>query len=210
MKIIKLTDQITQVECDSQHEVASRFCRIQEFYESPEFMDKIFTLGQLRKWYSTKHGAWDYYQRWSGFNVPDIAFKPFIEGLFDPLSKQEEELIELFRYKAMPFYVIGTSTDSEEDVVQHEFLHGLFYTVPWYRESVLKEMEPYEAELKPLKAHIAKLGYNKKVWDDECQAYIGASTEYLAQEEVEYPKELTWKIMKLKSKAEKGNFPVNE
>ena len=83
------------VSADSQEELGNTFIRFQEHYENPHFKNQIFTLGQIRSWYSNTYGADTYQNDWSGFNFPSIILKPFREGLFDPLTDEEKALLNI-------------------------------------------------------------------------------------------------------------------
>ncbi len=200
MEIRNITSQIVQIHCPTKLELGLMFCRFEEHYESPEFKGKIFTLGQFREWYSKNHGAWTYYDDWAGFNLPGYIFKPFKKGLFDPLTKEEQILLDLFKHRNDNFYVIGTSGDcySEEDVVLHEIMHALFYLNHDYRGEIIRAMKPYD--FKPLIKHLKSLGYCDDVLVDECHAYVGASGGYLDAMKIEYPKNLTSRLRSIKEK----------
>jgi hypothetical protein len=199
-EIKAITDKIVHLEFETQIELARSLCRIQEYYESPQFKGKIFTLGQYREWYSQQNGAWTYYEDWSGFNLPDHVFKPFIQGLFDPLSPEEQKIVDLFRFRTGQFYVIATAKDStEKDSFAHEMSHALFYTDDDYSHAVLGHILG-KKELVPLRRHLRSLGYNELVITDECQAYLTESTEYLDKEGIEYPKAIAAKLKLIKAK----------
>ena len=55
--------------------------RIQEFYESPKFKDKFFTLETFVDYWSNEfgHGVFDYPVKWSGFN---FSGKTLLEWMF--------------------------------------------------------------------------------------------------------------------------------
>lgn len=193
LELKKINSQIFQVVGETKIEISEAFCRFAEHYESPKFAGEVFTLGQFRDWYSTSEGrsAWTYYEDWGGFNVPDWTFDKFKKGLFDPLTEKELQILEWFRYKSGPFYVIGTSKEEEDsDVLEHEICHALYYTNIFYRDYVTMLMETADRDLGDLKNFLIHLGYHKKVLLDECHAYISASSQYLDECQVKYPKEL--------------------
>jgi len=193
--IKKLGDSIIHLIFESRQELCETMCRLEEHSESPEFAGKVFTLGQYRERYSKRYGAWSYYTDWSGFNIPDYAFKAFIEGKFDPLTEAEQEVVDLFRYKAGPFCVIATFKGSDPDVIPHEVMHGLFYTNQNYKNEVLELLTKYDTTA--VQEHIRSLGYGENVVLDETHAYIGASSNYLDRNKIEYPTELRDKLVKL-------------
>ena len=60
-----------------QRTLALAFVRMQEFYESPRFCGRVFTLEEFSTWYSQAcgHGEFTYPEDWSGFNVPSTAVR---------------------------------------------------------------------------------------------------------------------------------------
>ena len=49
------------------------FCRVQEFYESPneDFRNKKFSIWEYMEWYSKSNkGSFTYPSDWAGFNIP--------------------------------------------------------------------------------------------------------------------------------------------
>lgn len=199
MKLKMITDQIIHLEFPDQKSLTTSLCRIQEFYESPQFKGEIFTLGQYREWYSQQFGAWTYYEDWNGFNLPEDAFQPFILGLFDPLSPEEHRVVELVRYKATGFYVIATHEQSEEEgVLEHEISHAMYNLNPTYRSEVKNKLQNHD--LSDLCSHLMKLGYAGSVLQDECHAYIGESSAYLDENKISYPKHLVKHLRAIKKK----------
>lgn len=198
VKTTKVSDQITLLVYNSRESLCAAFCRIEEHYESPEFRDKIFTLGQYREWYSKEFGAWSYYKDWSGFNIPAPAFRLFFSGHFDPLSPAEAEIIDLFKYKTGNFAVIGTFEGGDADVYEHEICHAMFATNVEYQLDVKAAIYRFYDEMAELREYLKDLGYNDFVIDDECHAYICESFAYLQEKKVSYPKDLTPILQQIK------------
>jgi len=159
------------VSADSQEELNITFMRFTEHYESPskKFRNNIFTVGQLKNWYSITYGADTYHKDWSGFNIPSKVLKPFLQGLFDPLTKEEEELLNLFRYRHDDFFIIGAQNEA---VLRHELAHALFAHNPKYRYAIDLYVLKHQKELKKISKYILDKGYCKQVLIDELQAYI--------------------------------------
>lgn len=159
------------VKADSQDELGLTFMRFQEYYESSNssFKNNIFTLGQLRKWYSETYGSNSYHISWVGFNFPSRVLIPFKEGLFDPLTTEEKNLLELLRYRADDFYVIGSQ---DQNVLRHELSHALYASDIKYRKEIDKFLSMNKHKLKQVYRYILKKGYCKDVLNDELQAYI--------------------------------------
>lgn len=156
---------------DSQDELGQTFIRFQEHYEScnPDFKGKVFTLGQFKNWYSSKYGADTYHIDWMGFNFPSTVLQPFRQGLFDPLTPNEIELLNLLKYRHDNFYIIGANVDT---VLKHELAHALYYNNAHYRDKINKLFETYESDILKIKNFILDKGYHEDVLYDELQAYI--------------------------------------
>ena len=156
---------------DSQDELGLTFMRFQEYYESdnPKFRNNIFTLGQLRHWYSESYGANNYHNTWIGFNFPSRVLIPFKEGLFDPLTSEENRLLDLLKYRKDHFYIIGAQNNS---VLRHELSHALYANSPKYKAEIDAFLYKNRNKLKNTNRYILKKGYCKDVLNDEIQAYI--------------------------------------
>lgn len=149
--------------------LAKTFMRFQEYYESPHFKGQIFTIGQLKEWYSATYGADTYIKDWTGFNFPSHVLDPFKKGLFDPLTIEEQELLDLFKYRHDNFYIIGANA---EETIRHELAHALFAYDQNYKNKINHLCKMYNKELKPLSKYLIDKGYHNEVINDEIQAYI--------------------------------------
>ena len=176
---IRLSSNTSLLLFDTQKNLASSFLRFQEHYESPKFRGKIFSIDEYKKWYikNTKYGQktgkFTYYTDWAGFNIPSAIFAPFIEGKFDPLSRQERAILEsIGTERVRAKYVIGASIDSTRlvPVMQHEIAHSLFYTDPAYKEKVLDLIPKFNLE-RARASVLDGAGYDPVMLDDELQAY---------------------------------------
>lgn len=156
---------------DSQDELGLTFMRFQEHYESSnkKFRNNIFTVGQLRNWYSQTYGSNSYHTHWVGFNFPSWVLKPFKDGLFDPLTSEEHGLLNLLRYRHDDFYIIGAQTGL---ILRHELSHALYASNEKYREEINAFLYKNRNKLKKTNKYILDKGYCKEVLNDEVQAYI--------------------------------------
>jgi len=185
MKII--THDFGVIECrfTDRKNLALTFCRFQEYYESPEFKGKIFTLNEYKDWYKKqKNGQWTYSTDWGGFNIPKEALIPFLEAKFDPLSKRERRFLKKIKpYKAE--YIIGICDGNKEDesIIRHEFFHACFNRDTNYRKIVidLYKVLPAEVVSKITKV-FTDLGYHPSVFIDEFQAYLLDGGDYLLED----------------------------
>lgn len=187
------------ISASSTEELAEAFMRFQEYYENPFWQDKIFTVGQFKEWYSKKYGADTYKSDWHGFNIPSEALEPFKKGLFDPLTKLENKLLNFFRYRNDKFYIIGAN---EDDILKHELCHVLYYSDDRYKKEINKILLSYKKEIKVAENHLIKKGYSKKVILDEIQAYI-LDGNYFEENKVRLPEKLKNDINKIFLKYQK-------
>lgn len=159
------------VSADSQAELGLTFMRFQEYYESanPKFRNNIFTLGQLRHWYSETYGANDYHTTWIGFNLPSKVLIPFKNGLFDPLTSEETILLDLFKYRQDNFYIIGAQNSS---TLRHELSHALYSSSKEYRKEIDLFISKNKNKMTKINKMLLDKGYCKEVLNDEIQAYI--------------------------------------
>lgn len=159
------------ISADSQEELGLTFMRFQEYYESPntEFRGKIFTLGHLRQWYSETYGANNYESTWVGFNFPSHVLVPFKDGLFDPLTAEENNLLHLLRYRRDNFYIIGAQNSN---VLRHELSHALYSSNIKYKNEIDNFLSKNKSKLNKTNKYILDKGYSKDVLNDEIQAYI--------------------------------------
>ena len=186
MRIYKINAAITRIDFDTQQILCRHFIRFQEYYESPKFRKKPFTLGEFREWHYKEYGAYTYEDKWSGFNVPGEVLNVFRMGLFDPLTTEEQNILNKIPYTTYPIYLIGTYGNKQDSTLDHEICHGLYYTDPDYKSEVDKLLA--SQNLKALKKYLeSKQGYCEEVLQDECHAYIATSEDILKDDKIEYP-----------------------
>lgn len=200
IEIHEVSKRIVHLVYATQEDLCLSFVRIQEYYESPEFAGKIFTLGQYRRWYAENNGGWTYPKDWEGFNIPSKSLRPFFSGLFDPLTEGEKEIVHLLRDRGDDFYVIATFKGGDDEVYEHEMCHALYGTNEEYRNSVNDAMHLHQVALKELVEKMKEMGYSVDVIWDECHAYMCASSEWLIKEGVPYPVELAKSLREIKEK----------
>lgn len=157
--------------------LAQTFQRIQEYYESPseDFRGRLFSKTQFNSWYEKRFKS-SYYEDWSGFNVPDHAFEPFLSGAMSPLDGYEKALIEQVREIPKPFYIIGC-LEEDEETLQHEVAHALWYLIPHWHGMAAGIVN--SLDLNDLKRHLLEIGYTQGVLADECHAYCLVDKPYL-------------------------------
>jgi uncharacterized protein with PQ loop repeat len=185
VQVRQIKPYLYHVNFRNMYEMASMFLRFQEYYESPEFKGKVFTLKEFKKWYSKnfgRDGKFTYYEDWSGFNIPSEVLKPFYEGKFDPLSKKEKALLEEFKDVKGDFYIIGTFDSYKyiDETLRHEIAHAMFRYNPEYKKEIIAALgdEKYEDIVDVLKN---KWGYNNSVIQDETHAFLLTNRELMTE-----------------------------
>jgi len=171
LKLKKQPYNSVWISADSQKELGETFIRFQEYYESPSkrFRNKIFTLGDIKNYYSLQYGADLYSDLWIGFNFPSSVLVPFKQGLFDPLTSQEKELLGLLKYRHDTYYIIGAQNNS---TLRHELAHAMYGYDPKYKNEIDNYISKNKKGFTKVSKHILKRGYDKSVLNDELQAYI--------------------------------------
>jgi hypothetical protein len=181
IELKQLSPYIHHVRFDTRHDMCSTLVRIAEYYESPFFHGKIFTLSQFKKWYmkSQKKKTFTYYKDWSGYNIPSKELKPFFDGRFNPLSKKEKQFLELFKNIKGKYYIIGTyrKDRAEQQAIDHEVSHAMFWMNRQYKSQVKAYIK--DKDHKELADKIIKMGYANKVLIDEINAYLSADLPWL-------------------------------
>lgn len=182
---------------ESAYDLAMHFVRVQEFYESPKFFHRLFSLVDFMEWYASEHGkgAFTYPTDWSGFNVPSNV-------LLEVYGKRDSEhgtgwapthIPDFNRYDLFMealvhwaerlegqhgFYFIGTSSAGykgdadEENVLDHEIAHALYFTNEKYCKAVTRCLAEMDSDARvKAKEVLAKMGYHPTTIDDEIHAY---------------------------------------
>lgn len=156
------------------------FLRYQEYYESPnsKFRGKAFELIDFMNWYSKAYGngVFTYPVDWSGFNIPGQVVVDVLNLGITDKNSYDAHMMQAYQhclncYNDGNFYFIGSV--GKGDTFNHEVAHGLFYTRPEYRKqmtALVKDINPIQ--YKSMCNTLKKMGYAKKVFVDECQAYL--------------------------------------
>ena len=182
-KVKKLYNNIFLFLFESGYDAAMAFVRVAEFYES-EFAQakgRYFTLEEYMKWYAEKYGqgAFTYPNDWAGWNVPGDHFLKWLNmyrGKFRPMELEvfAETIMNLGEEKIVKSYFIGTyKCDSLDEVITHELAHGLYHMSRTYKSNMNELIDRLgKRERARMEEFVRNLGYIKKMWKDEIQAYI--------------------------------------
>lgn len=171
LKLKKQPYNSVWISAETQKELGETFIRFQEHYESPvkRFRNKVFTLGDVKNYYSFEYGADLYSELWIGFNFPSSVLVPFKHGLFDPLTTQEKELLGLLKYRNDNYYIIGAQNNS---TLRHELCHAMYGHDIRYRSEIDNLIKKNNKQFNKVARYILKKGYAHSVLNDELQAYI--------------------------------------
>ena len=173
MKVLSLYDGVYHLIYPNKKKLCSAMMRFQEYYESPEFSGRIFTRGEFMRWYKKPYS-------WNGGNFPDYILNPFIDGMFDPLTKPEAEIVAFAERipKNKKFYVILTH-EEEPGAIDHEMAHALYYLNGEYKHQADKVLEVWGGHSKHVMRELLDKGYSSNVISDEIQAYSVCGSEKL-------------------------------
>lgn len=174
------------VTMDNSYDLAMTFCRIQEFYESPykEIRGKIFTITEFQRIYTMRRGSdsFTYPADWAGFNVPsNIIFDLYYEHNILDLNEYDaifNKILDKINTVASSdenkYYLIG-SQKGNQTTIDHEVAHAFYYLYPAYKKEANKIIKQLPKRLeKKITDWLLEIGYNKKVFKDEIQAYLSA------------------------------------
>lgn len=187
MKILKISPKIYYAYTKDPKELGMSFLRFEEFYESPKFKGKTFTIEHYKDWYKKKYKTdrFDYCSTWAGFNVSWDCFTPFFDGKFKHFSRYEQFLLDYFSSKKIPFSLIG-SLKNDKETLQHELSHSFWAMSKAYQKECRKILRTIPPDyLRVLKNSIKNMGYHKSVLTDEAVAYI-ISDDGIIKEALQY------------------------
>ena len=173
--------QIYLIESRTRQDLAATFMRFQEYYESPEFKGRIFSIEDFSCWYALKFGSFSYSSDWYGFNIPGTVLTPFKNGDFDPLTPKERRLIDFCSDIDGNSYIIGATPSAEyfKETIQHEFIHGVFHTNSEYKREVINCVNDFN--IQTVSKGLLKMGYCDDVVIDETNAYVLVEPDTIQQ-----------------------------
>jgi hypothetical protein len=191
-KIEEVRPNVFAVIVKDHYHRAMLFCRVQEYYESPnpEFRGKNFSIWDYIEWYSKEHrDVFTYTFDWGGFNIPlktawDCYEKlkeyesPYDSVMDNIISTIELKMFNKKNTRNWNAYIIGADS-TESDTFEHEICHGLYATNKQYKELVdeVTISIPFK-EYQIFRKNLLDMGYNGIVIDDEIQAYLSTNYDY--------------------------------
>jgi len=206
-KIEEVRPNVFAVIVKDHYHRAMLFCRVQEFYESPnpQFRGKNFSIWDYIEWYSREHhDIFTYTFDWGGFNIPlktawecyegkekgtkkmndcvrsmpDSWKSPYDEVMKDIIWNIESKMFNKKNTRNMNAYIIGAPT-TEDETFEHEVCHGLYATNKEYKVLVDEITETIEwQDYLKFEGNLLDMGYTASVIPDEIQAYLSTNYEY--------------------------------
>jgi hypothetical protein len=170
----------------SQALLAYSFLRFQEYYESPFYKGKIFSIDEFIDWYKKEYQktVFEYHKDWSGFNIPSYVLEPFKKGLFKDLNALEKSFLNVVsKVEESDFYIIGTY--AEDNAEKHEIAHGLYHCFPEYKAEMDEILLDYD--LSEFYDYLGDTGYHPDVFKDDVQAYSIDDPCILKENDVNLP-----------------------
>lgn len=174
------------------YDLAMRFLRYQEYYESPcpDFKGTVFTLLDYMDWYAKANsGVFSYPDDWAGYNVPGWVFKKVLEpGKIEDWNQYDEFMLSIvneIRTKLPSdsqdqFYLIGVKK-GDEKTIEHEMAHAFYYVATEYKlemDKLIANLQNKQPELiQATYECLEDMGYDHSVFDDELQAYFATGLD---------------------------------
>lgn len=191
-KLRKLADKIYCLEFNNAYDLSMTFLRYQEYYESPKFREKFFTISDFMEWYSKKYGdgAFTYPTDYVGFNLPSHVIIPVLKELrtseydmwtpYDDLMYSTVLKIISQQHQDNKFYLIGVMNPKEDQqTLRHELAHALFSTNSEYQRTMGKLINKLPEQIwRTMKKKLKGRGYANNVYDDEAQAYLATGLHF--------------------------------
>lgn len=174
-KVKMLTSEIIHLQFPNNRAMKKHLMRFQLYAEHPVFKKKIFSKKEYINWYLSIYGgkASDVYDIWLGCNIPHTAFKPFWEGAFKTMSREENRVLKtLSCLRGKRFYLIA-SADGDLGVMKHELAHAFFGTNADYRKKAKNIVFRLSDEArKVIKERLYYCDYDKSTILDETHAFL--------------------------------------
>lgn len=179
--IREINENIIAIVVPNDYDRAMLFCRVQEFYESPneKFRNNNFSIWNYCRWYSQKfgNGCFSYPKDFVGYNFPLIVAKKCyqINSVETPYDEEMIKIIDAVFEEGKRKYLIGVD-NLKNSTFDHELAHAFYYVDINYKNSmndITKEISKFDYS--KFKNNLKSIGYCSSVLKDEIQAYM--STE---------------------------------
>jgi len=174
------------IKFNQQKDLTLTFFRVQEYYESAnaKLYQKAFTLETFIEEQMKSDGSLDYFNYWTGFNVPGYIIEEWSKKIDAEYYDREYQLINLVKDRLdleQKYYVIGTLMD-DANTIDHEIAHALYYMNIEYKNEMaelIKEFQTNHIEdydrMCSILTNVRQYGNN--VLFDEIQAYMATESK---------------------------------
>ncbi len=181
--------------------LTTTFFRLQEYYESPHWWirGRKFSVEEFIYTHLSDAGNIEYFNFWSGFNVPSHIVNEFFSLYAPDELTFNERLLKCTIDTAFDgrddktFYLIGVLAGDKE-TLNHEIIHAKYHSNSAYRNQVNEIIVGMpNAGYALLSNHLRSMGYCEDVINDEINAYLGTSKEKWLRIEFDVEDDITWK-----------------
>jgi hypothetical protein len=173
----KLRDRLYELQFDDRYELCMAFLRYEEFYESPKYAGRKFTLAEYMSWYVKnygKDGGFSYPFDWAGFNMPADTIKKVHEMGIDDPNHYDSLMLAVYRMISAQCdnaYLIGVTKGG--NVGDHEITHAMYCIDDVYRNGCIGIIiDANSIVVNKLERIMGMMGYGHSSYLDEMQAYI--------------------------------------
>jgi hypothetical protein len=170
------------LEFNTQKDLALAFCRVEEYYEGRPQLNRNYTsFVDFIDFFMKDDGTIDYFNYWSGFNIPGNVFMEWSQKEMWDKTYWELALINEVEKKldlTKPFYIIG-GKKGDVNVIDHEIAHALYFMNDEYKE-LMESLnydfyKKYRMQYSKVVKALKKMGYGENVIKDEVQSYMSTS-----------------------------------
>jgi hypothetical protein len=199
ISLIHCGEHIYAVVIEDEHARAMAFLRPQEFYESTfeNIIRKQFKFSDFQNQYKQHYGKQEftYGEDWSGFNIPSNILEDCMFNIDESdINNYDKIMLSIIHtIKELEgeskYYLLGVD-QMDNDLLEHEFAHAMYFTLPSYKEAMTKVSKNCSDDVKSKMCKcIVDYGYADHVIQDELQAYmstgLGEQMEDLGIENIE-------------------------
>lgn len=182
IELFHIGDHIYAIRIKDSHSRAMVFMRSQEFYESSfaEIIKTQFKTSRFMNMYKQHYGKQEftYGSDWSGFNIPSEVLEDCMFNIDpDDINTYDKVMLSIIKeiknLEDGKYYLLGVD-ELDNDLLEHEFAHAMYYTLPEYKIAVNELTSKCHTSIKDaMYKCITDYGYADHVLPDEMQAYMG-------------------------------------
>ena len=176
-----ILDNCLLIQYNTQKDLTMSFFRVEEYYESanPKLNGKPFTLETFIEEQMKSDGELDYFNYWTGFNVPGYIIEEWSNKINSEYYIRENQLINIIRDRldiSNKYYVIGTLMN-DSNTIDHEIAHALYYMNSDYKNEMSELISEFQSNYTEDYNIMCSVltntrQYGNNVLFDEIQAYM--------------------------------------